>query len=650
MKIKRNIFIKSFAKHLCIIMMLALLPASAINAQEPLTDGLAQLRTGKLLLDKKEYSKAIPEFSAAIEKLPLLADYGLLWRSMAYEGLSEASLALNDISAILSDHKTSPLIRTARKKEAELSLRLKRDNAGQILEAFTKDYPSECEIKFIYANHLKNIGRQESAKALFRELYLQVNPFSASAQKELGQSDITIEDLAKRAENLNNAWLFPQAEKVFKEALTRNSKTLTVRIKEGLAYSIFRQKRYIEAADLYRQLGSTYWRARSLLRAGDISGFASEINDVYKFSDKRTASLLVAYASIKRREGNSDQALSILNTMLPQYSASSEEILWTTAWTLYITGNRDKAGQIFKELYKKFKDPKYLYWSRRTSAPAEQNNNNSPLLLNSQPDFYYYAALIRNNGKVSSPEKKQTTRAEGICCSQRAALLAEAGFRSEAASELLHQTRRSAGLNPSAEIAASLHRLGSHRQAMGYIGKSAYSDEIHDLLYPAAYMKEVQDAAGEYDIDPMLLLAVMREESRFASDARSVAGAMGLLQLMPSTAQRVAKGARVNTNGNGNGYLYDPRTNIRLGAYYLKQLLARFGAAPMAIAAYNAGENAVSKWLKEGSYSEPDEFIEDIPYNETRNYVKKVLTSYIEYTRSMRPENITSLQALLSRM
>lgn len=630
-------------------MMLALLPASAINAQEPLTDGLAQLRTGKLLLDKKEYSKAIPEFSAAIEKLPLLADYGLLWRSMAYEGLSEASLALNDISAILSDHKTSPLVKISRKKEADLSLRLKRDNAGQILEAYVKDYPSDWEAKFILANHLKNIGRQESAKTLFRELYLQVNPFSASAQKELGQSDITIEDLAKRAENLNNAWLFPQAEKVFREALSRNSKTLTVRIKEGLAYSLFRQKKYIEAADLYKQLGSAYWRARSMLRAGDISGFESEINDVYKFSDKRTASLLVAYASVKRREGNNDKSLSILNSMLPQYSASSEEILWTTAWTLYITGSKDKAGPIFKELYKKFKDPKYLYWSRRASAPTEQNNN-SPILLNSQPDFYYYAALIRNSGKVSSPDKKQAPRAEGICCSQRAALLAEAGFRSEAASELLHHARRSAGLNPSADIAASLHRLGSHKQAMSYIGKSAYSDEIHDLLYPAAYMQEVQDAAREYDIDPMLLLAVMREESRFASDARSVAGAMGLLQLMPATAQKVAKSARVITNGNGNGYLYDPRTNIRLGAYYLKQLLARFGSAPMAIAAYNAGENAVSKWLKEGGYTEPDEFIEDIPYNETRNYVKKVLTSYIEYTRSMKPENIANLQALLSRM
>ncbi|MCE5313001.1 MAG: lytic transglycosylase domain-containing protein [Nitrospiraceae bacterium] len=649
MKIKRNILIKSFAKYLGIIMLLALLQAAAIHAQEPLTDGLSQLRSGKTLLDKREHIKAVSELSTAIEKLPLLADYCLLWRSMAYEGLSETALALNDISAILSDHKTSSLIKTARRKEAELSLKLKRENAGQLLEAFVREYPSEWEMKFIYANYLKSNGQPEKSKAIYKELFLQINPFSASAQKELAASDISTEDLVKRAENLNNAWLFSQAEKVFRDALAKNSKNLTARIKDGLAYSVFRQKRYAEAAEMYKQLGSTYWRSRSLLRAGDIAGFEAEVKDAYKFSDKRTASLLVAYACIKRRDGNAEQAISILSSMLPQYSAASEEILWTTAWTLYITGTKDKAAVIFNELYKKFRDPKYIYWSRRASGAADQNSNGSASAAGMQPDFYSYAAAIRNSGAVA-PVSKKSTRPEGICCSQKAALLAEAGFRAEAVSELLFYAKKSSGQNSSADIAASLHRLGSHKQAMIYMAKSAYSDEIHDLLYPAAYIQEVQEAAKEFGVDPMLLLAVMREESRFAADARSVAGAMGLLQLMPTTAQKVAKSAKVHLKENGNGYLYDPRTNIRLGACYLKQLIARFGSAPLAIAAYNAGEHMVTKWLKEGSYTETDEFIEDIPFNETRNYVKKVLTSYIEYTRSMKPDSTDSLRALLGRM
>ncbi|MDX9714235.1 MAG: lytic transglycosylase domain-containing protein [Dissulfurispiraceae bacterium] len=648
---KLNTKYKIFSK-LCSLMLLSLFLVVSVSAQETLSEGLTQLKSGKGLLDRREYSNAVAELSAAIEKVPDIADYGLLWRSMAYEGMYETSLALNDITTILSEHRTSPLIKTARKKEIELNNKLGSIKTTEILEAYVKDYPYDWDMKFLYAGLLKNSGQTEKAAAIYKNLYIQPTPFSGSARKELPASAITTEDMVKRGENLNKAWFFQSAEKIFREASAKNSSNLSLRIKEGLALSVFRQKKYSEAAEIYRQLNNSFWHAKSLLRTGNIEGFEAIIPDLNRFSDKNTASLLVAYASVKRRQGDSEKALSVLNNLLPQFSSSEEQITWTTGWTLMLAGSTDRASEIFSDLYKKYRDPKYLYWSRRTSTSngAENSSNNSESSVRQggiMQNFYSYANILMSGKPLAQINKKPLTQ-DSICCSRRAALLAEAGFKNEAAAELVHYSKKPDAKVSGAEISASLHKLGSHRLAMIFIAKSGYSDDLHELLYPAAYFDEVKEAAKETGVDPLLLLAIMREESRFASDARSIAGALGLLQLMPATAQRVAKSVKVPlTNTNE---LCSPQTNIRLGAHYIKQLINRLGSVPMAIAAYNAGEHMVLKWIKEGNYNDIDLFIEDIPYRETRNYVKKVLTSYIEYTRSLNPENTEVLRRLFNKI
>ena len=100
---------------------------------------------------------------------------------------------------------------------------------------------------------------------------------------------------------------------------------------------------------------------------------------------------------------------------------------------------------------------------------------------------------------------------------------------------------------------------------------------------------------------------------------------------MPRTARRYNKNIKAHLKNAPE--LCDARTNIMLGSSYLKQLLDKLGSVPLALASYNGGEDAVRDWLKNGKYRTVDEFIEDIPYNETRNYVKKVLTTYFEYLR-----------------
>ena len=149
------------------------------------------------------------------------------------------------------------------------------------------------------------------------------------------------------------------------------------------------------------------------------------------------------------------------------------------------------------------------------------------------------------------------------------------------------------------------------------------SNHLH-LRFPVAYEPQFRQAAMKTNVEVPLLMAVARQESAMEAQARSSADARGLMQLLPSTARIVARRARQRVPQATD--LYDPGTNIALGSYHLAWLIERFeGQTPLAIAAYNAGEHRVDRWLKEAQGLPMDVWIERIPFRETRNYVKNVL-------------------------
>lgn len=154
--------------------------------------------------------------------------------------------------------------------------------------------------------------------------------------------------------------------------------------------------------------------------------------------------------------------------------------------------------------------------------------------------------------------------------------------------------------------------------------------ERERFLYPPAFWTIVRRAADANGVDPFLVEAVMRQESLFDPAARSPADAWGLMQLLPSTARRVA-----TTSGDppvDPTDLTRPETNIQLGVRYLRTLLDRFGDDPLkAVAAYNGGEASVEKWERRFPDLEGDEFVESISFRETRDYVKRVVTNYRAY-------------------
>jgi soluble lytic murein transglycosylase len=148
------------------------------------------------------------------------------------------------------------------------------------------------------------------------------------------------------------------------------------------------------------------------------------------------------------------------------------------------------------------------------------------------------------------------------------------------------------------------------------------------LRYPLEYEHIVRGHARQYDLDAALLAAVIYRESKFDPDARSSSGALGLMQLLPETAEGIAQltgGSRFEVDD-----LFDPEINVRYGSFYLRRLLRKYDDERLALAAYNAGQANVDEWIASGE--------EEIPFPETREFVDNVLDAREIYARAYADE------------
>ncbi len=167
----------------------------------------------------------------------------------------------------------------------------------------------------------------------------------------------------------------------------------------------------------------------------------------------------------------------------------------------------------------------------------------------------------------------------------------------------------------------------------GLVGVFLYVEQAEPswyvrLRYPLEYEHIVRGHAEQYDLDPALLAAVIYRESEFDADARSSSGAIGLMQLLPETAEGIAQltgGSRFVVDD-----LYDPEINVRYGSFYLRRLLRKYDDERLALAAYNAGQANVDEWIDEGR--------EEIPFPETREFVENVLEARDLYARAYADE------------
>lgn len=150
------------------------------------------------------------------------------------------------------------------------------------------------------------------------------------------------------------------------------------------------------------------------------------------------------------------------------------------------------------------------------------------------------------------------------------------------------------------------------------------------LFYPLHYKEHILASAEKYDVDPLLIAAVIRTESSFRETVVSSKGARGLMQLMPETAEWAA--GQAGLTGYHHDQLFDPAVNIGLGTWYLSNLLESFdNNRAIALAAYNSGCGQVTLWLQKGIWDGREESLDQVPFSETRIFVSKVLQAYSRY-------------------
>jgi soluble lytic murein transglycosylase len=599
-------------------------------------DGKEFFKDGKRDLDAGRYEDAVSKLTAASKEFPLLEDYSLLYLSAAYHELGDHKKSLETVRTLIQKTPQSPLIKKAR----SIEVREARENPGeeirQIFDSYVRDYPEDEEMDLTYGIFLKQSGDIRRAKEIFKDIYLRAGQLSQSAYAELAPSDMNTSETLERAANLMKRNEFNEAERELRRALPACDGTIREEFLRNIGLSLFRQREYRAAAEIFDKINDVFFRARSLYRAGDKEGFESALKELLGKNDRRAGGLLIALAADKRRGGDFEGALKIYNDVAAGYPAEAEEGMWGTGWTYYKTGDYKKSAGVFSKLYAKHEDPKYLYWqARSTEASGEDAKALYGALSKYENNFYAAISVAAGKtraGSVTSSEISGESDTGAQRQFERADVLLSLHLTTEATAELQWIARKIETPLTLLAVASRFQKIGDYKRSISLVTRMPYTAKLHRFWYPLAFWDDVEKISKKHDMDPMIAMSVMREESRFDPDARSVAGARGLMQLMPQTAYRLDKGIKLGIIRDSQ--INDVRNNIHLGVYYLKSLFREFGSLPYVLAAYNAGEGIVKKWEQQGNQKGIDEFIEEIPYAETRNYVKKVVTSYYQYKRS----------------
>ncbi len=361
---------------------------------------------------------------------------------------------------------------------------------------------------------------------------------------------------------------------------------------------------------------------------------------------------------------DSEQALSYLQKALDEKTSQKflrEKLLWAQAWLLYKNEKYEEALTPLKELSEKTKDNpekvRALYWTARAQVKLlkiEESKVTFKHVIKEDPLGFYGLLAIRELGEkitpLQVPESSQNDeRLAGLAPAELLplAILTDwlvAVGETQLAEKSLNRFSERLRQTSYGEEELWLRVFSRYAQTGSYLPlfsnltlvkaetREAILAAHPEILFPQPFKNLVDEAATKAQVPAPLIYAIMRQESAFNPKARSHMDAYGLMQLMPSVAKIRAK--QKNISFEKATELYDPEVNVPLGAFELQNLLLRHKSQfIMAISAYNASEKALKGWVKNRYRLDPIEFIEEIPYEETRSYIKLVLRNYIFYRR-----------------
>ena len=525
------------------------------------------------------------------------------------------------------------------------------------------------------------LGQRQAAETTFKLLLLG-HPLSAEAQTarakltELGaEALLTTADLRSLAEAYYNAGRYAEAEEQFRvlerapgiDAQTRNG----FAVSEAACQLKLKRLTTAEARALpdttdengARRLDLLMELARDRDDAADLKQIIAEMESRFPHSPWLADALFSAgnMYLLKRQYSTAIQYYGDLSARFPG-DKNAAAAHWRSGWLSYRMGLYPAAERIFDEQIRLYpgatETVSALYWRGRLFETQDRNPSmaaaNYRTIIRAYQHFFYAQmarqrlAALGNTQAASQPQLDRIQPAplphlvdsfpEDSPHLAKARLLANAGLSEYIAQEIKADPNSSSwSALAEGQIYSSYGETFRAVRALKRAIPNAASASIQSIplvywriLFPEPWWNTIQTESAKNNLDPYLVASLIRQESEFDASAISYANAYGLMQLLPSTGKSMAREEGIAHFQTFQ--LLDPNMNIRLGTRYLRQMLDRFGGVEeYALAAYNAGDNRVAEWQAAGPYSGIDEFVESIPFTQTREYVEAILRNEETY-------------------
>ncbi len=661
-----------------------LAPSASPTRPSALARGVAELAEGRTEAALPLLSQAPPDAA--------LAAHQQYYRALALTRLDRRDEALRAWKALLASPPAGYLSEAAILRSAELDVAM-GDAAAAVraYEALSKQKTAAPDDVLMRLAHARlAAGDRRGAAETFARVHYE-HPLSDLAAIAASQVDAigSWEPLAStptrvklelgRAERLFGARRYAQARDAF-EALVPHvdgdeGELVSLRLAEADHYlKRYRAartalepwtreaRRRAEARFFYltatRELGehAEYLRAVEAL----VAEFPQE-----SWSEEALNNLATHYI-LTDDDDAADRTFRRLAQLFPE-GRHAARAAWKIGWKAYREGRHSECADVFEEAAAAFPRsdyrPSWIYWAARSRDQLGDTRLAHRLYGILVADYMnsYYGRLASRT--LTSRKVEPLTMAAAVAPPEAARADARAAVstapREVATANLIrtliaHQlyadalnevqwAQRTFGDSPVLQATAGLiySRQGDMRRGINAV-KRAYPQylaaggeelpsELLEVLFPVAYWRLIQKHAPARGLDPYMIAALMAQESTFTADIRSSANAIGLMQIVPATGRRYAR--RMGIGRFSAAKLTDPEVNVRIGTAYFADLVERFGGVHLALASYNAGPTAVARWMAERPGVARDEFIDDIPYPETQNYVKKILGTADDYRR-----------------
>lgn len=381
------------------------------------------------------------------------------------------------------------------------------------------------------------------------------------------------------------------------------------------------------------------------------------------------------------RANDDEAAAEAFRQIVERYPTSrhAERAAWKYGWWRYKLGELAEAAAVFEQAAVRAPRadyrPAWLYWAARAREQLGQPDDASTIYRIIVADYgsSYYGRLAKE--RLGGPESTGSSASASPAPGQAGGAVGPASTGGVRADARVRAWAAAADAPPNAEVIRRLLLLGLWDEALSEVQyairawgstarlqatlayvynrlgdlrrgitvmKRAWPQYLTDggeqlprrvlqVIYPLAYEDLIHKYSRQRGLDPYLVSALIAQESTFQADARSSANAVGLMQILPSTGRRLARADGLR--GFTTRMLTRPDVNIRLGTRHLADLLRRFDGEHFALAGYNAGEHRVTRWRAERPGLGREEFIDDIPFPETQNYVKRILGTAADYRR-----------------